>query len=132
VQPEHEDMVEAEACRRLDRHHRDGARAPDRLGLLLAEARVGEHAEVAGELAGARAGHTALVGAGEIAEAGEVQQPLDNVGVGGEELLTAQAEALDQAVHEEVGARVLKRCGRAALDLQEMRDPLARFGGELG
>ena len=132
MQPEHEDVVEALAGRRLDRHHRDGPRAPGRCGLLLAQPGVGQHAEVAGELARARAGHAALVGAGEVAEPGQVEQPLDHVGLGCEELLAAQAEALDQTVHEEVGARVLERSGGGALDRKEVGDPLARLGRQLG
>ena len=59
------------------------------------------------------------------------EQPLDNVGARGEELLAAKREPLDQVVDEEIGARVLETRGRGALDRQEVRDPLARLGREL-
>ena len=76
--------------------------------VVLAQPGLGDRAQRARELARRglrRAPHEV---AGQLAEARERAQPLDDVGLGGEELLAAQPEPLDQPVHEEVGARACR------------------------
>ena len=58
-------------------------------------------------------------------------QPLDDVGLGGEELLAAQAEALDEAVDEQVRPRRVERGRGRAVELEEAEDALARLGRQL-
>ena len=76
---------------------------------------------------GARCG----VGAGQLAETGEVDEPLDDVGLRGEDLLAAQPEPVDEAVDEEVGPRAVERLRRLAVQAQERVDVLARLGRKL-
>ena len=58
-------------------------------------------------------------------------QPLDRVGVGGEHLLAPQPDALDQPVHERVGAAVLEGARRRAVEPEERLRPVAALGREL-
>ena len=112
----------------------DGALAA---GLLLAQARLGDRGDRARELARRRLRRAAHVVGGELAEAREVAQPLDDVGVRGEELLAAQAEPLDQPVDEEVRAawcRAPAAAWRWSLRNSRIRsrasgDDLRRLGG---
>ena len=95
--------------------------------LLLAQPRVGD----GGASGRTRAASPAASGARSRRRArrgGRGAQPLDDVGVRGEELLAAQAESLDQPVDEEVGPRGVERRGGLAVELEELEDPLARLG----
>src|SRR3712207_4148306 len=58
------------------------------------------------------------VRARQLAELGEVEQPLDDFGGRREQQLTAQAEALDEPVHVEVRPRGVQRGGGAAVELR--------------
>jgi hypothetical protein len=73
----------------------------------------------------------ARIRARELAEPREVHEPLDDVGLGGEDLLAAQPEQLDEAVDEEVRARAVERLGGRAVEAQEGVDVLARLGRQL-
>ena len=124
-------MVELEATRRAHRHHLHGPGLRLRHGLLLAQAGLGDGGDVAGELPRRGLRRAAHVGGRQLAEAGQVEQALDDVGLGGEELLAAQAQALDQAVHEQVGARRVQRRGGGAVELEEAEDPVAGLRRDL-
>ena len=93
---------------------------------------LGHRRHVAGEVAPGGLRRAAHVGGGQVAQARERDEPLDDVGLGGEELLAAQPEAVDEAVHEEVGARGVQRAGGRAVQLEEAEDALARLGRQLG
>jgi hypothetical protein len=70
--------------------------------IALAQPCVGNGDDILGELAAARLGRTLSEAAGQRFKAREAAQPFNNVGLGGEELLAAQAKAVDQAVDETV------------------------------
>ena len=106
--PEHEDVVELEPLGGVHRHHLHGGRRRRADRLLLAQARLRDRGQVAGEVARRGLRLAAHVGGGQLGQLGDVAQPLDGVGVGGEHLLAAQPDALDQAQHEGVGAAVLE------------------------
>ena len=55
----------------------------------------------------------------QLGELRDVAEALDRVGVGGEDLLAAEADALDQPEHERVGATVLEGARRGAVEAQE-------------
>ena len=71
-------------------------------------------------------------GGRQLGQAGEPEQPLGDLGLGGEEALAAQPDLLDQAPHEDVGAALLHRRRGGGVELEEGLDPLARLGLELG
>jgi hypothetical protein len=52
--------------------------------------------------------------------------------VGGEEPMTAEADPLDQPAHEDVGPHLAHRSGRGAVELEELPDPVAGLGWDLG
>ena len=119
-QAEHVDVVELAALGRVHRHHLHAARALAGRRLLLAQPGLGDRGDRARELARGGLRRAAHVGGGELGEAGEVAQPLDDLGRGGEQQLAAQPEPLDQPVHVEVGAgRVERRRRRRGSSLQE-------------
>ena len=93
---------------------------------------VGHRRDRAGELARRGLRRAAQVVGRELGEAGEVDEPLGDLGRGGEQELAAQAEPLDQPVDVEVRARRVDRARRRAVHLQERGDPLARLGRDLG
>ena len=99
-------MVELEALGRVHAHHLHAARAVGRLRLLLAQAGLGDGGDRAGEVARRRLRRAARVGGRELAELGQVHQPLDDLGVGREQQLAAQAEPLDHAGARTGRARV--------------------------
>ena len=131
AQPEHVHLLGLEPGRGLER---DDLHDPGlgKLGLLLlGQAEVGDGGDRAGELARGGLGLAPDVGRGELGEPGERAQALDDVGLGGEQLLAAQAEAIDQAVDVEVGAGRVDRRHARAVELEEHADPLARLGRDL-
>ena len=130
-QAEHVDVIELEPLGRVHRHHLHAARALARDGLLLAQPGVGDGGDRAGELARGRLRRAAQVVGRQLAELGQVDEPLDDLGRGGEQQLAAQAEPLDQPVHVEVGPRRVQRAGGRAVELEERDDPLARLGRDL-
>ena len=73
--------------------------------LLVAQPGLGDRRDRAGELARRRLRRAAHVRGRELAEARERDEPLDDVGLGGEELAAAQPEAVDEPVDEDVGPR---------------------------
>ena len=100
-------------------------------GLLLAQPRLGDRGEVAREVARRGVRLAAHVGRGQLGELRDVAQPLDRVRVGGEHLLAAQADALDQPQHEGVGPPVLERVRGRAVEAQERARAVAALLGEL-
>ena len=89
------------------------SRDADELGLLLlAQPEVGDGGDRAGELARRGLGRAAHVGRRQLAEPRQRPQPLDDVGLRGEQLLAAQPEAVDQPVHVQVRAGGVDRRGR--------------------
>ena len=92
---------------------------------------VGHRGDRAGELARRGLRRAAQVVGRELGELGEVDEPLGDLGRGGEQELAAQAEPLDQPVDVEVRARRVDRARRRAVHLQERGDPLARLGRDL-
>ena len=105
--------------------------APAAGAVLLAQAGVRDRSGVAREVARRRVRRAPGVGARQLAEPGEVDEPLDDVRLGGEDLLAAQAEAVDEAMHEEVRTRAVQRSGGLAVQAQEGVDVLARLGRKL-
>ena len=102
------------------------------LGLvLLAQAGVGYRRDRAGELAGRRLGRSPGVRGGQLAESRQRPQSLDHVGLGGEQLVPAQSQPVDQPVHVQVGAGGVDRGDPRAVELQEDHDPLAGLGRNL-
>ena len=99
--------------------------------LLVAQAGLGDRRDRARELARRRLRRAAHVRGRELAEARERDEPLDDVGLGGEQLAAAQPEAVDEPVDEDVGPRRVERGGGRAVELEEPEDPLARLGREL-
>ena len=93
---------------------------------------VGHRGDRAGELARRGLRRAAQVVGRELGEPGEVDEPLGDLGRGGEQELAAQAEPLDQPVDVEVRARRVDRARRRAVHLEERGDPLARLGRDLG
>ena len=131
-QPEHEDPVQIAARGRVERHQLHGAVGRRGVGaVLVAQAGVGDGGGIAREVARRRVRSALRIGACELAQAGEVDEPLDDVGLGREDLLAAQPETVDEAVHEEVRAGAVERLGRIAVHAQERVDVLARLGRKL-
>jgi hypothetical protein len=71
------------------------------------------------------------VGGGELGQLRDVPKPLDGVGVGREDLLAAQPDALDEPQHEGVGAAVLERVRRRAVEPEEDARAVAPLLGQL-
>ena len=131
MQPEHIHVLGLERAGAVERHDLHHLR-PEQIGLLvLAQAEVGDRRNVPGELARRRLGGAPRVRAGELAEARERPQALHHVGLGGEQLLAAEPEPVNQPVHVEVGARRVDRRHARAIQLEEPADPLARLGRHL-
>ena len=130
-QPEHVDVVELVPLGVVHRHHAHAARGLAVAGLLLAQPGVGDGRDRAGELARGGLRRAAHVGGGELGEARQVAQPLDDLGGGREQQLPAQPEPLDQPVHVQVRARGVQRGGRGPVELEEEDDPVARLGRDL-
>ena len=122
-------MVELEALGRVHPHHLDAGGG--RLRLLLAQAGLGDGGDRAGEVTGRGLRRAAGVGGGQLAELGEVDQPLGDLGRRREQQLAAQAEALDQPVREQVRARGVELAGEAAVELEEGEDALPRLRRDL-
>jgi hypothetical protein len=109
LESEHEDVVELPSLGRFPvepdhRPRRGQLFAPRRLHVGL------DHgAQVADEVASRAMRFAPRPGGGQLRQPGEVQQPLRHLGLGGEEALAPQFEALDQAPHEDVGAELVHR-----------------------
>ncbi len=130
-QAQHEDVVELEALGRVHRHHLDRRSGRDADRLVLAQARFRDGGEVTREVARGRLWLAAHVGGGQLRQLGDVPQPLDGVGLGGEHLLAAEADALDQAQDEGVGAAVLEGARGRAIEPQEGAGAVTALLGEL-
>ena len=115
-----------------DRHrlHRSGRR-----GLLAAgrlDPGLGDRAQVLDEAAGRAVGLAPCPGGRQLGQPCQPEQPLGDLGLGGEEALAAQPDALDQPPHEDVGAPLLERRRGGPVEPQEDADPFPRLGLELG
>ncbi len=134
LQAEDEHVAELAPLRGVHGQHADGAVAAlaGALLLVVVQAGLGHRRHVACEVAPGGLRRAAHVGGGQVAEARERDEALDDVGLCGEELLAAQPEAVDEAVHEEVGARGVEGAGGRAVQLEEAQDALARLGRQLG
>ena len=130
-QPEHVDVLELVALGVVHRHHAHAARPLGAGRLFLSQAGVGDGRDRARELARGGLRRAAGVVGRELGEAGQVAQPLDDLGGGREQQLPAQPEPLDQPVDVEVGAGRVERARGRAIQLQERDDPLARLGRDL-
>ena len=86
---------------------------------------VRDRGQVADEVAHRAARLAARPVGGELGEPGEVDEPLGGLGAGGEQPMAAQADALDQAADEDIGAQPLERPRRRPLQAQERLDPVA-------
>ena len=127
-------VVETKSPRRAnlnDRNLSDWKLLGSHALIALTQPGVGNGDDVLRELAATRLGRTFSEAAGQRFEAGQAAQPFNNVGLGGEELLAAQAKAVDQAVDETVGPQFIERAGGLALKLEEGNDSLTRFGRDL-
>src|SRR6187549_2915023 len=126
-----EDVLELHPLGRAARQSLDRARRRgiDRAGRL--DAGLGDRAQVADEVAGRTVRLAARPGGGQLSQPGQPEQPLGDLGLGGEEALAAQPDGLDQAPHEDVGAPLLQRRRGGPVELQEGLDPLARLGRDL-
>ncbi len=124
-------MVELEPLDLLGLGEHDRARR-GRVAVLVAEvARVGDRGQVTDEVAGGGARLAPAPGRRQLAEPGEVDQPLGGLGAGGEQAVAAKADPLDQPADEDVGAQLLQRPGRRRVEAQEGVDPVAGLGRKL-
>ncbi len=128
---DHEHVVELPALGGLDRQDLDRRPRVRDGRLVLRQPGVRYGLEVAGELARGGAGLAAHVSRGQLGQHGHVAQPLDGVGLRGEHLLAADADALDQPQDEGVGAAVLERRRSRAVQAQEGLRAVAPLGGQL-
>ncbi len=132
LEPEHEDVIEADPLDGVHRHPLDRGGG----GRLLAAGRLDpglcDGAEVGDETAGGAVRLAARPGRGQLGQSREPEQALGDLRLGGEETLAPQADALDQPPHEDVGAALLHRRRGGVVELEEGLDPLARLGLELG
>ena len=135
LQPADEDVVELQARGpRASSARAPGPvpAAPPASRLVVAQPGVGHGGERSGRTRaawpaarGARSRRRARPGARQLDE------PLDDVGLRGEQLLAAQPEAVDEPVDEEVGPRRVERGGRRRWSLRKREDALARLGRQL-
>ncbi len=133
LQAKHEDALELVSGRSRHRHHAHPAGSPLAVVAIVAilQSGLGDRRHVAGKLPRCRLGRAPHEGRSQLGEAREADQPLDDVGLGGEELLAADAETLDQAVDKEVRARGVERRCRRTVQLEKPQHPLTRFRGQL-
>ncbi len=132
LQPEDEDVVEAEPLDRGRRHHVDRARRARLLGVLALDPGLGDGAQVGDEAAGRAVRLAPRPGRRQLGQAREPEQALGDLRLGGEEALPPQPDLLDQPPHEDVGPPFLHRRRGAVVELEEGPDPLPRLGLELG
>ncbi len=125
-------MVEAEPLHRVERQPDDGARRRRLLAAGRLDPRLGDGREVGDEAAGRAVRFAPRPGGRQLGQAGEAEEALGDLRLGGEEALAAQADGLDQPPHEDVGAPLLHHPGGGVVELEEGLDPLARLGLELG
>ena len=114
LEAEDEDVVEAEPLDRVGRHPVDGAGRARLLGVLGFDPGLGDRAQVGDEGAGRAVRFAPRPGGRQLGQPGEPEQPLGDLGLGGEEALAPQPDLLDQPPHEDVGAPFLhhRRRGR--------------------
>ncbi len=130
-QPEHVDVVCLDAARLLDGEHLHHIGAGQQRLVALAEPPLGHGCDRLGKLARGCLRHPGDVGRGQLAEARQRSQPLHHLGLGCEQLLPAQAQAVDQPVHVEVGPHRVDLLRAGAVELQEQADALAGLGWNL-
>ena len=126
-------MVEADPLDRLDRHPLDRAGRARLLAAGRFDPGLGDGAEVGDEAAGRAVRLAPRPGGRQLGQAGEPEQPLGDLGLGGEEALAAQPDAARS------GAARRRRRGappspprRRSVEAEEGLDPLPRLGLELG
>ena len=101
-QPEHQHVVELAPLGRVHRHHAHGARrARGGAASSSRQPGLGDRGHVAGEVARRAPRLAAHEGGRQLGQLGDVDEPLDGVGLRGEHLLAAQPDPLDQPVHEQ-------------------------------
>ena len=110
----------------------DGARRARLLAAGRLDAGFGDGAQVADEVPGRAVRLAPRPGGREFSQPREAEQALGHLRLGGEEPLPAQADALDQAAHEDVGAAFLHRRRRFSVELEEGLDSLPSLGRDLG
>ena len=93
--------------------------------------RIGDRAEVADEVPGRPVRLAPRPPSRQLSETRQAEQPLGDLGLRGEQALSAQAHRLDQAAHEDVGASLLDSRRRGAVELEEGLQPLAGLGRDL-
>ena len=106
LHPAEDDVVRLQG--RGPRHRQHAHRGPGpgpagRARLVVAQPRVGHRRRVARELARRGLRRAPHVGGGHLGQARQHHEPLDDVGLRGEQLLAAQPQPVDEPVHEEVG-----------------------------
>ena len=106
-------------------------RPAGRARLVVAQPGVGHGGRVAGELARRGLRRAPHVRGGHLGQARQHHEPLDDVGLRGEQLLAAQSQTVDEPVHEEVGPHRVEPGGRGAQELEEAQDALAGLRRDL-
>ena len=124
-------MLELQALGLVHRHNAHAADLAAARRLLLPQAGLGHRGDVTGELARRGLWRAAHVGRRQLAELGQVDQALDDIGLRGEQLLAAQSEPLDEPVDEQVGPRGVKRGGGRPVALEKVEDAVARLRRKL-
>ncbi len=131
AQAEQVDVVELEPLDLLGLGDEDRA-GDGTIGVVGAElAGVGDGGQVADEVAHRAARLAPRPVGGQLGEVREVDQPLRGLGARREELVAAQAHALDEPADEDVGAHLLERVRGGAVQPQERLDPVARLRRQL-
>ena len=127
----HERVRDLHVARGVHRDDRDRARQTGGDDLVLRQAGLGHGRQVAREIARRALRVAANVRARQVDELRDVGQPLGGVRLRGEELLAANADPLDQPVHERVGLHRLERPRRAPVEAQERERTVASLLREL-
>ena len=128
LEPEDEDVVEPHPLGGVAGEALDGVRRR-RLGdARRLDPGFGDGAEVADEVAGRAVRLAPGPGGRELGQPREPEQPLGDLGLGGEQALAPDPDPLDQAADEDVGAALLHRRRGFAVELEEVLDPLAGLG----
>jgi hypothetical protein len=128
LDPEHVHTIELEPLGAVHRHHLHGVRVPVHDRVLLAQAGGRHRTHVFGEVTGGAAGAVTHPRGSQVGELGDVHEPLERFGAGVEQVLLAQPDPLDQAVHEQVRAHLVEGAAGAAVQLQEVLDAGTALG----
>ena len=127
AEAEHKDVIGLDPAGHFERQHLDAVGARQLRLLTLAQAVLGDGRDRAGELTRRGLRRAGDVCRRELAEARQRAQALDHIGLGGEQLLAAQAQTLDQAVHVQVRTHRVDVRRACPVELEEHADALARL-----